>query len=79
MSFPSAGRDMVRAGAARNMITTMDSRGGAPEMAPSTRRPVMVCLECGRKFYTYAAAERAVRSIHGCPGCGGVDIDLYVG
>ena len=32
------------------------------------------CLECGRKFKTTAAAERA--SNHGCPGCGGVDIDL---
>jgi hypothetical protein len=32
------------------------------------------CLECGRKFRTAASAERA--SIHGCPNCGGVDIDL---
>ena len=32
------------------------------------------CLECGRKFKTIAAAERAADN--GCPKCGGVDIDL---
>jgi hypothetical protein len=32
------------------------------------------CLECGRKFKTARAAERAASN--GCPGCGGVDIDL---
>lgn len=32
------------------------------------------CMECGRKFRTTKAAERA--SSEGCPGCGGVDIDL---
>jgi hypothetical protein len=32
------------------------------------------CLECGRKFRTTNAAERAANN--GCPGCGGVDIDL---
>jgi len=32
------------------------------------------CYECGRKFRTVKAAERA--AYHGCPGCGGVDIDI---
>lgn len=32
------------------------------------------CLECGRKFATTAAAEKAANN--GCPKCGGVDIDL---
>jgi predicted nucleic acid-binding Zn-ribbon protein len=32
------------------------------------------CQECGKKFKTVAAAERA--SYHGCPKCGGTDIDL---
>lgn len=32
------------------------------------------CQECGRKFRTVKAAYRA--SLHGCPGCGGVDVDL---
>ena len=35
---------------------------------------MFVCLECGRKFKTVKAAERAAD--RGCPGCGGVDIDL---
>lgn len=32
------------------------------------------CLECGKKFRTTAAAQRAVHN--GCSGCGGADIDL---
>ena len=32
------------------------------------------CIECGRKFKTVKAAEKAANK--GCPGCGGVDIDL---
>lgn len=34
------------------------------------------CLECGRKFGTANSAYRA--AIHGCPKCGGVDIDIDV-
>ena len=34
------------------------------------------CYECGRKFRTVSAAERAVT--FGCPGCGGSDIDLAI-
>jgi predicted nucleic acid-binding Zn-ribbon protein len=34
------------------------------------------CLECGRKFRTTKAAERAANN--GCPKCGSVDIDLDV-
>jgi hypothetical protein len=34
------------------------------------------CLECGRKFKTTKAAERAADK--GCPGCRGADIDLEV-
>jgi DNA-directed RNA polymerase subunit RPC12/RpoP len=32
------------------------------------------CQECGRKFKTAKSAEKA--SNDGCPGCGGVDIDI---
>jgi hypothetical protein len=32
------------------------------------------CQECGRRFRTERAAWKA--SMEGCPGCGGVDIDL---
>lgn len=35
---------------------------------------MFACLECGRKFRSGRAAERAAD--RGCPGCGGVDIDL---
>lgn len=36
-----------------------------------------VCLECGHKFKTVRAAERA--SDRGCPNCGGVDVDTDTG
>jgi predicted nucleic acid-binding Zn-ribbon protein len=32
------------------------------------------CMECGRRFRTVRAAERAANE--GCPKCGGVDIDI---
>ena len=34
------------------------------------------CQECGRKFKTARAAERASFSDRGCPKCGGSDIDF---
>ena len=37
---------------------------------------MFACLECGRKFRTAGAAEKA--SMNGCPKCGGVDIDIDV-
>jgi len=41
------------------------------------KRPALFqCLECGRKFYSVKAAERA--SLNGCPKCNGLDIDIYV-
>ena len=33
------------------------------------------CQECGHKFASAAAAERAVNGDKGCPKCGGTDID----
>lgn len=36
------------------------------------------CQECGHKFRTLAAAERAAFGASGCPKCGGADIDLAV-
>lgn len=32
------------------------------------------CQECGKRFKSTAAAERAANV--GCPKCGGVDVDL---
>ena len=37
---------------------------------------MFVCLECGRKFKTANAAEKA--AFEGCSGCGGVDIDIDI-
>jgi len=42
-----------------------------------SKQPEFECMECGKKFYTVKTAERA--SHNGCPKCGGVDIDIYVG
>ena len=40
------------------------------------RLAMFCCLECGKKFKSVRAAEKA--SYDGCPKCGGVDIDLDV-
>lgn len=36
---------------------------------------IFKCFECGKKFYTAKAAEKAAFGDNGCPGCGGSDID----
>jgi Zn finger protein HypA/HybF involved in hydrogenase expression len=41
------------------------------------RQPEFECQECGKKFYSVAAAERALNE-DGCPKCGGSDIDIYL-
>jgi len=43
------------------------------------REPLFECMECGKKFYTVGAAERASFGNSGCPGCGGSDIEPYYG
>ncbi len=40
------------------------------------RQPLFTCQECGRNFYSTAAARRASFGDAGCPGCGGSDIDV---
>ena len=44
--------------------------------AKAKRKPVAWCQECGKKFYSIKAAERASFGPHGCPKCGGSDIDV---
>ena len=34
------------------------------------------CMECGYRFRTIAAAERAAFGDSGCPRCGSSDIDI---
>ena len=41
---------------------------------PKVRIALWKCLECDRKFYSTQSARKA--TLNGCPGCGGVDIDL---
>jgi rubrerythrin len=49
--------------------------GKITKQAPRPRREAQfACQECGRKFKSRQAAERA--SWSGCPGCGATDIDL---
>lgn len=36
------------------------------------RVPIFECQECGKKFYSVKAAEKA--TWNGCPKCGGSDI-----
>lgn len=43
----------------------------------TSREPLFECRECGRKFYSVKAAEKASFGDEGCPGCGGSDIDAY--
>ena len=43
------------------------------------KEPLFECQECNHKFYTVKSAERASFGESGCPGCGGTDIDVYVG
>lgn len=45
-------------------------------MQRKKRRALFQCLECGKKFFSTATAEKAL--LHGCPNCNGSDIDLYV-
>ena len=40
------------------------------------REVLFHCQECGRKFYSVAAARKASFEDAGCPGCGGSDIDV---
>jgi hypothetical protein len=42
----------------------------------SRRVPQFECQECGKLFYSAAAAERAAFGDEGCPQCGSSDIDL---
>ncbi len=45
-----------------------------PTIIKSLPTETFACMECGRKFRTVCAAERA--AFHGCPRCGSTDIDL---
>lgn len=41
-----------------------------------TKDSGFACMECGHRFRTVKAAEKASFGPDGCPKCGGSDIDL---
>ncbi len=43
-------------------------------MLKKIKEALFKCNECGKKFYTVQSAEKAL--FHGCPKCGGGDIDI---
>lgn len=42
----------------------------------TTETSGFACMECGHKFRTIKAAEKAAFGDKGCPKCGSSDIDL---
>lgn len=50
------------------------SRGDGGSPSHEEEKEVFQCMECGKKFKTVKAAEKAQQD--GCPKCGGSDIDL---
>jgi len=55
-------------------MPTMTKTATAAPSAKTTSG--FACNECGHRFRTVAAAEKASFGPDGCPGCGGADIDL---
>ena len=53
----------------------IESRKHAVKDAEIERQPEFVCLECGHKFYSVHAAEKAAFG-DGCPSCSGSDIEV---
>ncbi len=46
-----------------------------PRRVPK-RKPEARCQECGRRFYSLSAANRAAFGIEGCPRCGASNIEI---
>lgn len=63
--------DPVVGKVAEKAVTRQRKVSAKPEPRKSA---LFACQECGRKFRSVRAAERAVEQ--GCPNCGGSDIDL---
>jgi len=49
--------------------------GTRKALALMGRKPIAKCNECGKRFYTEKAAERAMLGPKGCGKCGGADIE----
>jgi len=53
----------------------IESRKHIAKDAVLEKQPEFVCLECGHKFYSVHAAEKAAFG-DGCPSCSGSDIEV---
>ena len=53
----------------------VESRKHVAKDAEIEKQPEFVCLECGHKFYSVHAAEKAAFG-DGCPSCNGSDIEV---
>ena len=53
----------------------IESRKHIAKDAVLEKMPEFVCLECGHKFYSVHAAEKAAFG-DGCPSCSGSDIEV---
>ena len=53
----------------------IESRKHIVKDAVPEKQPEFVCLECGHKFYSAHAAEKAAFG-DGCPSCSGSDIEV---
>ena len=53
----------------------LESRKHVAKDAELEKHPEFVCLECGHKFYSVHAAEKAA-FVDGCPSCSGSDIEV---
>ena len=56
-----------------NMV--IESRKHIVKDAVLEKQPEFVCLECGQKFYSAHAADKAAFG-DGCPSCSGSDIEV---
>lgn len=56
-------------------MTTCDKTTTATA-AKTAKDSGFACMECGYRFKTIKAAEKASFGPDGCPQCGGADIDL---
>ena len=53
----------------------IESRKHVAKDGVHEKQPEFVCLECGHKFYSVHAADKAA-SGDGCPSCSGSDIEV---
>ena len=71
----SCGKTFKDAGSFDDHMAASPRKGHEGHAEGDENQNTWKCLECGRKFATAAAAEKAAFGDRGCPKCGGSDID----